>query len=268
MGLTVSEVRVGVDAGVSNTDLAILENKNLTATRSVSSNEYSNAVLKEFVAENTSASARPLFACTGGKRMASCSGFKRVDEIQCIGLGAAFLSREKKFLCANVGTGTPFVAVDGASVKHVGGTGIGGGTLDGLAKLLLQRRASDLESFAKRGKPRLDLTVNEVIGGPIGVVPPTATAANLGKVATLAGTPKKEDVALSIIALVGESVGVSAAFAAKSAGFNKIVFTGRVAAKNKFFRERSAAAAKIFGVNSVYPKNGEYATAIGAALLA
>jgi type II pantothenate kinase len=253
---------------VSNTDLAILENNKLSAVRSIPSCDYSNAALKEFVSENTSGSACALFACTGGKRMASCSGFKRVDEIQSIGLGAALLSGDKKFLAANVGTGTPFVSVNGAEIKHIGGTGVGGGTLDGLAKLLLQRRAWDLEAFAKRGKPRLDLTVNEVIGGPIGIVPPNATAANLGKVTMLPGTPKKEDVALSVIALVGESVGASAAFAAKSAGHNKIVFTGRVAAKNKFFRERSAAAAKIFGVHADYPKNGEYATAIGAALLA
>lgn len=263
-----AEIRAGIDGGVSNTDLALLENNKLAAVRSIPSSEYSNVSLKEFVSENTSTSARPIFACTGGKRMASCSGFKRVDEIQSIGLGAAFLSGDKKFLAANVGTGTPFVSVNGAEIKHVGGTGVGGGTLDGLAKLLLQKRAWDLESYAKRGKPRLDLTVNEVIGGPIGIVPPTATASNLGKVTMLAGTPKKEDVALSVIALVGESVGVAAAFAARSAGLNKIVFTGRVPAKNKFFRERSAAAAKIFGVNSVYPKNGEYATAIGAALLA
>jgi pantothenate kinase len=125
-----------------------------------------------------------------------------------------------------------------------------------------------LEAFAKRGKPRLDLTVNEIIGGPVGIVPPNATASNLGKVSMTPGTPKKEDVALSVITLVGESVGAAAAFAARASGHNKIVFTGRVSAKNKFFRERSAAAAKIFGCGAEYPKNGEYATAVGAALLA
>ncbi len=263
-----AELRVGIDCGVSNTDLALLENKKLASVRTISSSEYSNAALKEFVNENTSASAQPLFACTGGKRLASCSGFKRVDEIRCVGLGAAFLSEEKHFLAANVGTGTPFVSYEAGETAHVGGTGVGGGTLDGLAKLLLAKRAWDLEAYAKRGKPRLDLTVNEAIGGGVGIVPPTATASNLGKVCALSGMPKKEDIALSIITLVGESVGTSAAFAARSAGLNKIVFSGRVPAKNKFFRERSAAAAKLFGVNSVFPKNGEYATAIGAALMA
>ncbi len=262
-----AEVRVGIDVGVSNTDLAILENKKLSAVRTIPSGDYSNCSLKDFVGENTSGNSCPTFACTGGKRLASCSGFKRVDEIQCIGLGAAFLSEEKRFLACNVGTGTPFVSYDAGKIVHVGGTGVGGGTLDGLAKLLLAKRAWDLEAFAKRGKPRLDLTVNEVIGGAIGIVPPTATASNLGKVNMLPGTPKKEDVALSVISLVGESVGVAAAFAARTANQNKIVFTGRVAAKNKFFRERSAAAAKIFGVASEFPKNGEYATAIGAALM-
>ena len=264
----VAELRVGIDCGISNTDLVVLENKKLSAVRSVPTSEYSNTSLKEFVNENTSGSACPVFACTGGKRLASCSGFKRVDEIQCIGLGAAFLSEEKRFLAANVGTGTPFVAVDGANVKHIGGTGVGGGTLDGLSRLLLAKRAWDLEAYAKRGKPRLDLTVNEIVGGGIGIVPATATASNLGKVTMLPGTPKKEDIALSVITLVGESVGVSAAFAARTAGMQKIVFSGRVPAKNKFFRERAAAAAKLFGVASVFPKNGEYATAVGAALLA
>jgi type II pantothenate kinase len=256
-------LRGGVDFGASITDVALLDGNRILATTSIKTSDYSSAFLKKFVGEHA-AGKQIAFACTSGiKRF----GFKHVDEIRAIGEGARFLAGDKKFLCANVGTGTPFVLVDGVRVQHVGGTGVGGGTLDGLAWLLLRKRAWEIESLARRGKQSLDLSVREVLGHGIGVVPAEATAANLGKAGGNART-RPEDIARSIINLVAESVGASAAFAARSTGCNKIVFTGRVPALNRLFRERVASTTALFGAKSVFPEHGEAATAIGAALLA
>ncbi|MCS7103479.1 MAG: pantothenate kinase, partial [Candidatus Korarchaeum sp.] len=64
-----------------------------------------------------------------------------VDEIEAIGRGGAFLAKLDECVVVSAGTGTAIVEVrrrdSGYYVKHLGGTGVGGGTLLGLNKLLL-----------------------------------------------------------------------------------------------------------------------------------
>jgi type II pantothenate kinase len=169
-------------------------------------------------------------------------------------------------LVANVGTGTPFVFVDGQKSAHVAGSGVGGGTLAGLARLLLNTRVEKIEELARKGTPRLDLTVAEAVGGGVGIVGGEATASNFGKAA---GAKKvhSEDVALSTVNLVAEAVGTMALLAAKNCGCEKdIVFTGRAVARNRLMQEKIGEVMRLFGGRAVFPENAEYCTAIGAML--
>ncbi|HIH20731.1 TPA: hypothetical protein HA244_05675, partial [Candidatus Micrarchaeota archaeon] len=192
-------------------------------------------------------------------------GAKRINEIDAIARGARFLCKWDRMLVVNVGTGTPFVFVNGKKHSHLGGTGIGGGTLEGLAKLLLSSRPETLESIASKSSTA-DLSVFEVVGKRIGSIPSDATASNFGKVARK--KPKKGEIATSLLRLVSESIGIMSVFAAKSCGCKRILFTGRVVAKNKTIRERLKLVMKIFNCEMKVPKDAEYCTAIGAALSA
>ena len=61
-----------------------------------------------------------------------------VPEFQSIGLGGLYLSGLDNALCVSMGTGTALVhSVLGGKMTYLGGTGVGGGTLMGLSRLLL-----------------------------------------------------------------------------------------------------------------------------------
>ena len=56
---------------------------------------------------------------------------RQVDEIKAIGLGGLLLTGKNEGLIVSAGTGTAIVAAynNGGIIKHVGGTGVGGGTI-------------------------------------------------------------------------------------------------------------------------------------------
>ena len=59
---------------------------------------------------------------------------KYIDEFTAIARGGLYLTKKDKALVASVGTGTAFVEVDETGAKHLGGTGVGAGTLFNICK--------------------------------------------------------------------------------------------------------------------------------------
>lgn len=62
----------------------------------------------------------------------------KADEFFANGLGARHTTDIDQLIVVSMGTGTSFVKIDGDKVQHIGGLGIGGGTLQGLSRLLLK----------------------------------------------------------------------------------------------------------------------------------
>src|SRR5208337_4967164 len=98
----------------------------------------------------------------------------KVNEFTAIGVGGTTLAGKERALVVSLGTGTAMVSVNTAEIRHVSGTGVGGGTLLGLAKHMLGVSGLDtLEAMAGRGDlHRVDLSVRDIAGGPIGDLPP------------------------------------------------------------------------------------------------
>lgn len=61
----------------------------------------------------------------------------RTDEFIANGLSAQYATGLDRLMVVSMGTGTSFVKVEHEKIRHVGGIGIGGGTLMGLSRLLL-----------------------------------------------------------------------------------------------------------------------------------
>ncbi len=62
---------------------------------------------------------------------------QRVPEFTCIGKGGLYLSGLSDALVVSMGTGTAIVHASGSgTIEYLGGTGVGGGTLLGLSKLI------------------------------------------------------------------------------------------------------------------------------------
>ncbi|MGQ9780999.1 MAG: hypothetical protein ACUVQ8_01920 [Nitrososphaeria archaeon] len=194
--------------------------------------------------------------------------YKVVDEINAIGIGGLYLSGKGEAIVASIGTGTAIVHVKYEKaeyrVEHLGGTGIGGGTLIGLGKLLLNKdKASTIFKQAESGDiTRTNLLVQDLVGGPIGIVPASATASNFGKVGD---ETRLEDIALGLIVMIAETIATVTYFAAKQKNLEKeIVFVGRLPSE-KLFSEKLIETSSILGGKATIPINASYATAIGAA---
>lgn len=188
---------------------------------------------------------------------------KTVPEFDCIGRGGLYLSGLSEAIVVSMGTGTAIVhAKAGEDAAYLGGTGVGGGTLLGLAKKMLGiESTAHLEQLAEGGDlGHIDLRIGDITKKDF--LPTTLTAANFGKVSDLA-TPA--DTAIGIINMVFETIGMMALFAARSRGVENIVMTGnltRLAYAVPFFANFS----RVFGANFLLPENAQFATVIGAAL--
>lgn len=189
---------------------------------------------------------------------------EHVSEFECVGKGGLYLSGLDKAIIVSMGTGTSIVyASKDGTIEYMGGTGVGGGTIVGLSKKLLGiSDIGNLIDVASEGDlANVDLTIADITKQDIGLQS-HMTAANFGKVSDVA---TKGDLALGLINMVFESVGMLAVFAARSKGIKDVILTGNLARlpQSKTIAETFST---LFGLNFTIPENAEFATAIGAAL--
>lgn len=187
-------------------------------------------------------------------------------EFNSVGRGGLYLSGLDEAIVVSMGTGTAFIhAKRGGQIRHLGGTGVGGGTLMGLAKKMLEMEDIDnIVALAEMGDlDRVDLRIHDITkGGVMPGMPADLTAANFGKLSDLA---RKEDLALGIINMIFETAGMMALFAARANGLSDIVVTGNMTSISVAKRVFDMLS-KVYGVNYIIPENSQFATAVGAAL--
>lgn len=195
---------------------------------------------------------------------------QRVAEFDSIGCGGTYLSGLSEALVVSMGTGTAMVhaRADG-TMKYLGGTGVGGGTLVGLSRLLLNAESMEhIEQFAEAGSlDNIDLRIKDMTASnSLDQLEADLTAANFGKLSDIAS---KDDIALGIMNLVFETVGMVSIFAAKSVGVKDIILTGNITRLShcirKFDEFNHLEVGR--GLNFVIPDRSSFATAIGAAMI-
>ena len=188
-----------------------------------------------------------------------------VSEFSAVGCGGLYLSGLDDALVVSMGTGTAMVRAKGENYRYLGGTGIGGGTLKGLSKEILNMDdLSHVRDLAADGDlANIDLRISDITSkNIIPTLPADSTAANFGKLSDLA-TPA--DKAYGIMNLVFESIGMMAVFAARGEGVENIVLTGRLSEESaaaEIFRKLSG----MLRVNFIIPPRSRYGTVVGAAL--
>jgi len=262
---------VGIDIGGSTTDAVILENGSIHVVTIEANDPIAAAAgaLGKLASDfGVQLDQIERVAATGaGARALGDTLFGRpvlkVSEFTAIGIGGTWLADKEQALVISLGTGTAMVSVAPGKITHVSGTGVGGGTLLGLAKHMLGVVTIErLEEMARKGDlRRVELTVRDIAGGPIGDLDPSTTAANFGKVGADA-TP--EDKALAIMNMIVESIGVLATACARACGQENIVLTGKLSRLFTFVQEAKRLAYP-FGRRFLIPEHADYATAIGAA---
>jgi type II pantothenate kinase len=108
---------------------------------------------------------------------------QKTDEFIADGLGARFESGLDKAIVVSMGTGTSFVQCEGDKIRHIGGLGIGGGTLQGLARVMLNTRdPKQIQSLAIQGDIRnINLRIGDISTHPLPGLPMDATASLFSK---------------------------------------------------------------------------------------
>ena len=188
----------------------------------------------------------------------------KVDEFQAIGLGGLALSGKKEGLIVSMGTGTAFVRAGKDESEHIGGSGVGGGTVVGLCHQLCDVKSfqSIVELAGEGDLSKVDLNIGDISATKISSLSPEITASNFGKMAD-GLTPA--DLACGVLNMVFQTIGMMAVFACRNDRVKDVVLTGTLtlvpSAKHLF-----AQLKEMHGVNFIIPKNAIYATATGAAL--
>ena len=197
----------------------------------------------------------------------------RVNEIDAIGIGGMFLTGadhqgmpegSSNIIITNIGTGTVIIEAGEKGIVHFGGTGVGGGTILGLAKKLLPTAEfNDIIELAKTGKlNQVDLLLGDITDTSISFLSGESTASNFGK---MLDTASPNDIAVAIINLVYQVIGVLSVFAARARNSNRVIVTGN-GSNNIIGQKIFAGISGMYGIEFIYPEFAEYTTAIGAAL--
>ena len=192
-----------------------------------------------------------------------------VPEFRSIGLGGLYLSGLDRALCVSMGTGTALVhSVSGGEMKYLGGTGVGGGTLMGLSKLLIGiEDISHITSTAATGDlSKVDLRISDITkNNNLSELARDTTASNFGNVSDMAA---REDIASGLLNMVLETIGMVSVFGARSAGVKDIVLTGNLSTLD-FAKDKFAQFNRMYekeGLNFIIPELSQFATVIGTAL--
>ncbi|GHU67005.1 type II pantothenate kinase [Spirochaetia bacterium] len=189
---------------------------------------------------------------------------EKVSEISSIGIGGMFLSGKENIVIANIGTGTAIIEAKKDKITHLGGSGVGGGTILGLAKRLLSLSSfADIMELAQNGNlNQVDLLLEDIMDMGISFLNKEATASNFGK---MLDTARNEDIAAGILNMVYQVIGMMSVFAARSRNIDKVIVTGS-GSNNPIGKRILTEITRMYAISFEYPSGAEYTTAIGAGL--
>lgn len=189
----------------------------------------------------------------------------KAEEFVADGLGARYETKLDRMLVVSLGTGTSIVKCDGDEIKHIGGIGIGGGTLQGLSRLLL--KTDDIKQVAALASEgdiaQINLLIKDISANPLQGLPMDAIASLWGNAKTNAS---REDIALGLIWMVLQSICSATILSSLGSGIKEFVMIGNLTLLPQC-RLVFPATERLYGVKFRIPQHSEFCTAIGAALV-
>ncbi|MEI2622955.1 MAG: hypothetical protein V9G23_02885 [Giesbergeria sp.] len=268
--------QAAIDFGISNTDAVVRRNGAWQRWTHSYIGKPDAAVVRAALAEGGVAlDDLEMLAVTGGSHrllpaQIGATRLVAVNEVPAIGRGgqAALpdVSRRTRILVVSAGSGTAVISAQGRTYRHITGAGVGGGTLLGLGRRLLNTvDPGEIDRLALAGNANaVDLSLGDVVTGPIGTLPASATAVNFGRLAHEDIDASRADLAAALVTLIGQVIGLLAVAAANALlRCKQIVVIGHMT--------DMASLRNVIGLVSQYyatpihlPENAGYYTAIGA----
>lgn len=264
---------IGIDVGISTTkivgvrDMQVVSPMRITATDPITSLYgafgkylYENHIELEDVEQvvltgvGSAYIEKPVYGLPTSK----------ADEFVADGLGARFESGLDRIIVVSMGTGTSLVRCDGNDIRHIGGISVGGGTLAGLSRIILQ--TSDIKQvseLAKQGNiSNVNLMIGDISAHPLPGLPMNVTASLFGKAQTDAA---KEDIAVGLIHTVLQTIGSAAVLSALNTDIREFVMIGNLTLLPQC-HDVFPMMEQLYNVHFHIPKYSQFCTAIGAAL--
>ncbi len=185
-----------------------------------------------------------------------------IPEIEATGEGGTWLADRRDAVVVSLGTGTALVLCKNGGYRHIGGSGVGSGTVRGLAKKLSGiTDMPDYFSLAETGDlSHIDIQIRDLFSGT-NTLPPDLTASNLAK---CGDNGSEADWAAAIINMALEVAGSHAALACGGYGVDTVIITGGLS-QTKIAGECYAKFDRLYQPEYIVPKHSGCATAIGAA---
>ena len=151
----------------------------------------------------------------------------KTEEFIADGLGARYESDLERMIVVSMGTGTSLVQCDEDGIRHIGGIGIGGGTLAGLSRVLLQTDdVKQVSALAMRGDiSNINVLIGDISPNPLPGLPKNATASLFGNAASNAS---REDIAVGIICTVLQAIGSATILSSLRSGIREFVLIGNL----------------------------------------
>lgn len=269
------EVRIGIDIGSSTTKIVAFEKDCMLEPMVVRADSQVASLYGAFgryLYENglELADVEAVYITGVGSKFVDkpvygCPTYK-IDEFEATGTGGYYLTDKKEVIVVSMGTGSFFVKVTEAEMKHLGGVGLGGGTICGLSSIMLN--TSDIHEIAAMSRKgdvaKIDLRIGDLAREKLPGLNLDVTASNFGKADAQA---KQEDIAAGIVHMVIENICQSAILASVNTGIKDYILIGGL---TKFFECRQIIGAfrSLWDVEISIPEYSDYATAIGAVIAA
>lgn len=273
--------QAAIDFGISNTDgIAYVNGEWRRWTQPYTGHPDEEQVRHILAKGEVNLDDLPWLGVTGGRhrllpeRLRGCAVIG-VGELTAIGRGGQAIAQRdgaaegipETLLVVSAGSGTAMVRVQGNEFSHFTGSAVGGGTMLGLGRLLLGTvNPTEIDELAQLGHANgVDLSLADVITGPIGALPAEATAVNFGRLAHDSFVPNRVDVAAGLVTLIGQTIALIAVNAARALHTSQVVVTGHMLDMGSM-RGVLAGVGALYGQTFLMPEDAGYATVLGALL--
>ncbi|MDD3919944.1 MAG: ECF transporter S component [Eubacteriales bacterium] len=262
--LTPRTLTLGVDIGASTTKLALVERGKCVKTVRKQDDETLEAAIDRIGGRGAKKLCVTGVGASFIKENLCGIPTAHVDEFAALSRGATACAHKHNCVVVSVGTGTSFTRVTPLRSWHLGGSGMGGGMVQGLAGTLCGTVDMEaLQALAKDGDLHaVDLQLQDVCQGSLSHLGPEATVSNLCK---LTADTKREDMAAGLCNMVFQNIAVMAAFAVQKHMTRTVVLVGTITDWPIAKRSLDDVAA-LRKVKFIIPEHSAFVTAIGAAL--
>lgn len=171
------------------------------------------------------------------------------------------------YIFSNVGTGTSIHYATTDHQERAGGTGAGGGMIQGLSYLLTQISDYDelVQTALNGDRDKIDLKVKHIYKGDNTPISGELTAANFGHVLQhMNDAFPNADRLATVMGIVGETVTTVSIHAARQYNTENVVFIGSSFVKNELLKNIVVDYTILRGLKPYFIENGEFSRGLGS----